>query len=103
MSLKASVGFSRKIGEPHFSSRGASVHLEVELDDAVLEHPAQLLEQIHDTFELARSAVDADHSDLARLNDQLLDGVDLSSGSGPYYERRATSTRRKRSLLEMSN
>ncbi len=74
MSLKASVGFSRKIGEPHFSSRGASVHLEVELDDAVLEDPAQLLEQIHDTFELARSAVDAELSGATSLRRPLCEG-----------------------------
>ena len=58
MSLKASIGFSRKIGEPHFSSRGASVHLELELDTTLLEQPTRLLERIHDAFELARTAVD---------------------------------------------
>ena len=58
MSLKANIGFSRKIGEPHFSSRGASVHLELELDTTLLEQPTRLLEQIHDAIELARTAVD---------------------------------------------
>jgi hypothetical protein len=62
MSLKANIGFSRKIGEPHFSSRGASVHLELELDTSLLEQPAQLLEKIHESFELARTAVDAELS-----------------------------------------
>ena len=86
MVLKASVGFSRKIGEPHFSSRGASVHLEVELDDAVLEHPAQLLEQIHDTFELARSAVDAELSSANSLRRSAPEGplfASLPSSNDP--------------------
>ncbi len=60
MSLKANIGFNRKIGEPHFSSRGASVHLELELDTSLLEQPAQLLKRIHGAFEFARSAVDAE-------------------------------------------
>lgn len=60
MSLKANIGFSRKISEPHFSSRGVSVHLKLELDTSLLEQPAQLLAQIHDTFELAHAAVDAE-------------------------------------------
>ena len=50
MSLKANIGFNRKIGEPHFSSRGASVSLELELDSALLEQPTRLLERIHDAF-----------------------------------------------------
>ncbi len=78
MSLKASIGFSRKIGEPHFSSRGASVHLELELDTSLLERPAQLLEQIHASFELARAAVDAE-----------LDGglsFRRSHGEGPLFK-----------------
>ncbi|GDY07015.1 hypothetical protein LBMAG52_05010 [Planctomycetia bacterium] len=62
MPLKANIGFSRKVGEPHFSSRGASVQLELELDSNLLEQPAQLLERIHESFELARTAVDAELS-----------------------------------------
>ena len=60
MPLKANIGFSRKVGEPHFSSRGASVHLELELDTTLLEQPTRLLERIHDAFEFARAAVDAE-------------------------------------------
>ncbi len=62
MSLKANIGFSRKQGEPRFSSRGASVNLEIELDNHLLEQPAEFLKQIHDAFELARVAVDAELS-----------------------------------------
>ena len=74
MSLKANIGFSRKIGEPHFSSRGASVHLELELDTSLLEHPAQLLEQIHESFELVRTAVDAELNGVTPLYRSLAEG-----------------------------
>ena len=60
MSLKANIGFSRKLGEPRFSSRGASVNLEVELDNHLLEQSTEFLERIHGAFELARAAVDAE-------------------------------------------
>jgi hypothetical protein len=39
MSVNVNVGFSRKVGEPNEGSRGASVHLEVELDGAALNDP----------------------------------------------------------------
>jgi len=32
MAVKVNVGFSRKIGEAHYGSRGASVYVELELD-----------------------------------------------------------------------
>lgn len=31
MAVTITVGFSRKVGEPNYSSRGASLHMEVEL------------------------------------------------------------------------
>ncbi len=63
MSLKASIGFSRKIGEPRFSSRGASVNLEVELDNHLLEQPVEFQNRICRVFDLARAAVDAELTD----------------------------------------
>ncbi len=74
MSLKANIGFNRKIGEPHFSSRGASVSLELELDSALLEQPTRLLERIHDAFELARTAVDAELIGATPLHRSLSEG-----------------------------
>lgn len=74
MSLKANIGFSRKIGEPHFSSRGASVQLELELYTTLLEQPTRLLERIHDAFELARTAVDAELNGANSLRQSLSEG-----------------------------
>lgn len=74
MSLKANIGFNRKIGEPHFSSRGASVSLELELDSALLEQPTRLLERIHGAFELARAAVDAELGGTNSLHRSLSEG-----------------------------
>ncbi len=46
MPLKLNVGLSRKVGEPNYSSRGASVNLELELDSAIVGEPDRLQERI---------------------------------------------------------
>jgi len=52
------VGFSRKVSEPNYGSRGASVHLEMELDRAALDDPERLQTEIEAIFEQARGAVE---------------------------------------------
>ena len=56
--IKLNAGFSRKVGEPNFSSRGASVNLELELESSVIDSPDKMHEKIRVLFKLARKAVD---------------------------------------------
>jgi hypothetical protein len=58
MPVNVNVGCSRKVGEPNYGSRGASVHLELELDRAALDDPARLQTEIEAIFERARTAVE---------------------------------------------
>ena len=58
MSVKLNIGLSRKVGETNYGSRGASINLEVELDNGVLNNPGQLRERVHDLYVLARQSVD---------------------------------------------
>jgi hypothetical protein len=58
MPLKLNVGLSRKVGEPHFSSRGASVNLELELEAAAIDSPDRLRDQIRHLFRLAKTSID---------------------------------------------
>ena len=58
MSVKLNIGLSRKVGEANFGSRGASINLEVELDNGVLNDPAQLRDRVSDLYMLARQSVD---------------------------------------------
>jgi hypothetical protein len=58
MPLIAHVGLSRKVGEPNYGSRGASVQLEVELDSGVIDAPDRLRERIRQLFQLTRAAVE---------------------------------------------
>src|SRR5438067_1034029 len=58
MPMKLCVGLSRKVGEPNYSSRGGSIHLEVEVDGSLLADPQQLHKRIRQCFALARSALE---------------------------------------------
>ena len=58
MSVKLNIGLSRKVGEASFGSRGASINLEVELDNGVLNDPGQLRDRVLDLYLLARQSVD---------------------------------------------
>lgn len=57
MPLRLSVGLSRKVGEPAYSSRGACVNLELEVDTALVAEPGKLQERIRELFGLARQSI----------------------------------------------
>ena len=56
--LKINIGHSRKIGEPSYGSRGASVNLELEADTALLADRDHLQEKIRWLFSFAKQSVD---------------------------------------------
>ena len=56
--IKLNAGFSRKVGEANYGSRGASVNLELELESGVIDAPDKMHERIRALFALARRAVD---------------------------------------------
>lgn len=58
MPLKLNIALSRKIGEPNFGSRGATVGLEMEVDSSLLDQPRQLHERVARLFRLAKQSVD---------------------------------------------
>ena len=57
MPLKASIGLSRKVGLEHYSSLGASCHLEVDLDGSLIQDPATFHEKLRRIYALAHQAV----------------------------------------------
>ena len=56
--LKLNAGFSRKVGEPDYGSRGAGVNVELELESNLIGDPDALLARIKTLFDLARRSVD---------------------------------------------
>lgn len=57
MSIRLNVGCCRKVGEANYGSRGASVNLEVEVDDALVASPSQLQQRLRQLFVQVREAV----------------------------------------------
>lgn len=58
MPLKLNVGFTKKVGEANYGSRGAAVNLELELDSSLVGEPDRLKERIRHLFGLAKASVD---------------------------------------------
>ena len=56
--IKLNAGFSRKVGEANYGSRGASVNLELELESSVVSDADKMHERIRSLFALAKKAVD---------------------------------------------
>ena len=57
--LHLNIGFSRKVGEANYGSRGASVNLEIEVESGLVRDPDKLQDKIDYLFGLAKSSVDA--------------------------------------------
>ena len=58
MPMKLNVGLSRKIGEPNYGSRGATVNLELEVDSTLAAEPDRLQQRIRELFGLAKMSID---------------------------------------------
>jgi hypothetical protein len=54
---KLVVGFSQKVGEPNYGSRGGNVVLELEVDGAAAANPEIVRAQLQGLFRLARQTV----------------------------------------------
>src|SRR5438477_12851807 len=57
MPLRITVGLSRKVGEPHYGSRGASLNLELEVDAGLFARPTKLRERLRKVFALVRTSL----------------------------------------------
>ena len=75
--LKLNAGFSRKVGEANYGSRGASVNVELEVESSLVSDPDALTGRIRDLFGLARRAVD----------DELRNGNPPQAQSGAATDR----------------
>ena len=56
--IKLNAGVSRKVGEPNYGSRGASVNVELELESSAAQDADVLHQKIRGLFAIAKNAVD---------------------------------------------
>ena len=70
MTLKLSVGLSKKIGKPGFSSLGATCNVELDLNASLVNsgNAVEFRRQVRQAFDQCRHAVD---EELARDSDQI--------------------------------
>ena len=57
MPLTLNCGLTKKIGEPNFGSRGASINVELELESGLINEPAKLQERIRQAFTIVRASL----------------------------------------------
>ena len=57
MAIRASIGISKKVGQPDYGSLGANCQLEVELDASVIEDAEAFHDKIRRIYALANQAV----------------------------------------------
>ncbi len=92
--LKLSTGFSRKVGEPNFGSRGASVNLEIEVDSALVADPDRLHGKIRQLFALAKDSVDEELNGRGRDGEHQSGHAGSSNGNGDQNGHRNGNGRR---------
>ena len=80
--LKLNIGFNRKVGEANFSSRGASVNLEIEVESGLVREPGKLQAKIDYLFGLAKSSVDVQLNGNGHL--EATSTASTSNGNGSH-------------------
>ena len=56
--LRLNIGFSKKIGESNYGSRGASVQLDLEAEAGLIDQPERLKDRSRQRFTLGKASVD---------------------------------------------
>ena len=79
MPAKLNIGLSRKVGEANYGSRGATAHLEVELDAGVVSDPQLLRDRMRSLYAMARQSVE---EELFRSPERTSNEPAHSNGNG---------------------
>ena len=74
MPLKLNIGMSRKVGEPNYGSRGATVGLEMEVDSGIVDQPREFQARIARLFRLAKASVDRELACRSATDEPHLNG-----------------------------
>ena len=97
--IKLNAGVSRKVGEPNYGSRGASVNVELELESSVVNDTEALYEKIRRLFALAKRSVD---EELGISTSVPSNGGETSSAPS-NGETRAATEKQKHAIAAICN
>ena len=95
--ITLNAGLSRKVGEPNYGSRGATVNLQLEVESNLVNDPEALLSRIRRLFQLARQAVDEELTQ----NAQNTPTQNQGAGQGNGY--RPATTAQLRAIRALAN
>ena len=90
--LRLNAGFSRKVGEANYGSRGASVNVELEVESNLVNDTDALVCRIRNLFDLARKSVD---DELNGSGNGQTNGSQGHRSNGHRNERGATASQLK--------
>lgn len=90
--IKLNAGFSRKVGEPNYGSRGASVNVELELESGLIGDPDGLMSRIRGLFDIARHSVDAELANEPVPGDERTPTTRRNNGQDQQNTRYATTS-----------
>lgn len=82
MPLKLNVGLARKVGEPNYGSRGASVNMELEVDGSLAGEPDKLQDRIRRMFTLVRNSLEEELHGATGSEPAVNDGKTHANGNG---------------------
>lgn len=99
MPLKLSVGISRKMGEPNYGSRGASVGLEAEVNIGLVRDPERLQLHLGYLFRLAQKSLDEQMISSGTPVNGNSRGPDRPATAKP----RRTTTRQQRAIRAIAS
>ena len=103
MPLTLTVSKSKKIGEPNYGSKGASVSLQIEVDSSLASDPSRLQQHIRELFEQARTAVELELFGRDAAPAQSQNGSQPANGNGSRSNGRRATQSQVRAIHAIAN
>ena len=103
MPLTLTVSQSKKIGEPNYGSKGASVSLQVEVDSALASDPSRLQQQIRELFRQAGAAVEQELFGQDAAPAEPRNGSPPTNGNGNRSNSRRATQSQVRAIHAIAN
>jgi hypothetical protein len=92
--MKLIAGSNRKVGQPDYGSRGASVLVEVDVESSLIDRPEEFKDRVRRLFAMCRMAVDEELAAHAPVGNAHVATPGNGHSSGQTNGRRRDGTRK---------